>query len=136
LRVGVALADFAKLPEGLRAGDLSLGPVLDPLLLLPFVARVASTCGSVLCVEIDGEPVAWATGDRVAVATKTLGSGSVRVVAHRKMGGEQIAPMADTRGVAVSADIWARLDTLALGMTVPASAQSLARAGGEGPDND
>ncbi|SDD69504.1 DUF3726 domain-containing protein [Ruegeria marina] len=138
LRIGVALSDFATLPEG-PARVLSLGKVLNALLVVPFVSQAALKVATPLRLEMDGIPVAWISGDALVPAAggiPVLPLCDLRVVraadnfppAGRDPVGDQNFP--------IPAALWGRLDRLALGMTVPATEQSLSGAGAGVSDND
>ncbi|MGM0661753.1 MAG: DUF3726 domain-containing protein, partial [Pseudomonadota bacterium] len=140
LRCGIALADFAGLPEGPGARPLTVERVAHPLMLLPFVARATVGTGS-------GLRIRW--GAREAVLTAADIPLRLDLTGDE---GPQVADLAiapvdphDLSGMArgappqipgVSCADWRALDTLALRVTVPASRQSRTGAGAAGTDND
>ena len=137
LCVGAALADFARLPEGPGSAGVSLGRVLDPLLVLPFVAYAAKMLGTALRIERDGETFAILAPDQLLVMPSV--DSLDRIEALRIAPDTNVAkgkPLVETTARPVAAKLWARLDALALGMTVPATEQSQSGAGAEGSDND
>lgn len=139
LRGGIALSDFAALPEGVGTVPLLLGPVLDPMLLLPFLARVAEWQDAVIEVEIAGVCHATVSVTGLHIADGALGHGTSGPVTLR-FDLDADVPDQLVGSAAHPADIentlWNRLDRLALKTTVPSSETSHARAGGARPDND
>ena len=120
LITGIALADFATLPEGPALG-LRLGPLHRPAMLLPFLDRAARTLGhglDPLCP--DGEIT---TLPRAEVVTLTPT-------------GTPPAALATQSVASVTPDQIARLDDLASRTFVPSSARSRAGAGSQRSDND
>lgn len=138
LKIGVALSDFATLPEG-PATELALGPVMDALLVLPFAARASAAIGAPLRLDIYGAPAAWVSGGTLVAidggvpALPICNLRIVRVTDQSLPAGQN---RQDDKGFPISAALWNRLDRHALGMTVPATEQSLAGAGAGTRDND
>lgn len=138
LVVGVTLSDFAELDGGLATADVALGPVLDPVLVLPFVSRVAATQTKAFNVRLAGRP--WANVDakgaiKVIQTPTTTTQGLVSV--HHSADPEDAPDPGETaQSAPVRRPVYAQLDALALRMTVPASSASAMRAGGEGSDNE
>ncbi|MEI4231637.1 DUF3726 domain-containing protein [Roseovarius sp. D22-M7] len=140
LRCGIALADFAGLPEGPGAGTLHIGRVATPLMLLPFAARAAGRLGTGLHVTWDQH------GALVHAANVAPQLDPVRQEGAQPADVAITAVQATTPGgtvqgapppiPAISLDDWRALDALALHITVPASVQSRAGAGAAGTDND
>jgi hypothetical protein len=140
LRCGIALADFAGLPEGPGARVLTLERVAYPLMLLPFVARATARAGS-------GQRVRWGHGEAVLNAADIPLRLDLTGDAGPQAADLVITPVdhSDLSGIAQTApppipDIsdadWRALDALALRITVPSSTQSRAGAGAAGTDND
>jgi len=140
LRTGIALADFAGLPEGPDAYPLTIAAVAHPLVTLPFVARAAGRIDLALRMRWDGGDVALdaigpltgmdiAARDRRAPVDLTItpftGQAPADAIRH------DTAPVG-----AIAFDHWQALDALALRITVPPSPQSRAGAGAAGDDND
>jgi hypothetical protein len=134
LHVGVALSDFATLPEGPGYNGVCLGQVSGPLMLVPFAARASQLLGSALEITLDGSPWLRVAGDNV----------QIHVVEQSKMGVAEVSvfpalpdhqPPIQTasQNANISPRHLNRLDELALKMTVPSSAIS---AKGAGADND
>lgn len=140
LRCGIALADFAGLPEGPGIGALTVETIAHPLMALPFVARAAARTGLDLRARWGHEDIslhsatvpsihnlAEATGRQIAdlritptESTKPCCPTGARAPPIRRIAG------ADKRA----------LDALALRITVPASALSRTGAGAATDDND
>lgn len=139
LRAGIALSDFAELSEGVSIAPLRLGPVLDAMMLLPFLARVAERQQMAIRVEVGGVRQATVSAQGLDIGQGALGHGASAPITLRS------DPVLDTpdRPTALAAHpatienrVWTRLDLLAIKMTVPSSETSQARAGGAGPDDD
>ena len=140
LRTGVALADFAGLPEEPGAEPLTIAAVAHPLVTLPFVARAAGRVDRALRMR-------WAGGDVALDASGLLPGIDIPQGDHRAAVDLTITPLAGPvpAGTAqqdaapvkpVALDHWQALDALALRITVPPSPQSRAGAGAAGDDND
>lgn len=140
LRCGIALADFAGLPEGPGPRVLTLARVAYPLMLLPFVARATGRAGF-------GLRLRWGHGEAVLSAADIPLRLDLTGDAGRRVADPVITPVdqSDLSGMAQAApppipDIsdadWRALDTLALRITVPSSTMSRAGAGAAGTDND
>lgn len=140
LRCGIALADFAGLPEGPGAGTLHVARVATPLMLLPFAARAAGRLGTGLRVTWDQHEALLHAVD-VAPRLDPAGQegaqpADVAITAVAPTTPGETAQGARPPIPAISLDDWRALDALALRITVPASAQSRAGAGAAGTDND
>lgn len=134
LHAGVTFAEFAGLPEGPTANGISLGTIRDARLLLPFVARAAGQRDMTLEIIVAGHVWAAIDAENCALAPKNITDQPIIV---------RMAPMAiQKQGSALQRTAWASngqkntLDQLALHATVPSSAQSESRAGGDEPDSD
>lgn len=137
LRAGVALADFATLPESGGENGVTLGEVHTPNLILPFAARTAALQGATLRLECDGETLAFVSGGGMSKGPWAGdGPARVRITPAPQMPEPGLHPYAPDTAIPTSVKQWHRLDSLALGMTVPASALSHAGAGAESSDND
>lgn len=139
LRAGVALSDFAALPEGPGTEGLFLGPTFDPIILLPFASRAAAICSAVLRVEIGGVPVASLSANAAVVWPCRIPhglSGPVSVVRDPSRSDADTFAQTQSKGAEIRDALWAQLDRHALAMTVPSSDMSHRRAGGETPDDD
>lgn len=140
LRCGIALADFAGLPEGPGAQALTVERVAHPLIVLPFVARAAAWTGVTFEVRWHDHAVMPGTA-KLAHLPHPAGGDSARAadlyitrVTKRpdaETTGERALPMP---GVTVAT--WRALEALALRITVPTSSQSRTGAGAAGTDND
>ena len=140
LRCGIALADFAGLPEGPGAPALTVERVAHPLMLLPFVARAAARIRSGLCVRW-GQREAVLTAaeiplklDRAREADPQIADLVIAPVDHSDL--SNLAQAAPPPIPDISDADWRALDALALRITVPYSTLSRAGAGAVGTDND
>lgn len=137
LRCGIALADFADLPEGPGAHAITIERVVHPLMLLPFVARAAVWTGF-------GHEVRWRDHDVMPGATDLrhladptadepadLWISRVNRSLEPDTGQDRTPPIPG-----IDWADWRALDTLALRITVPSSTQSRSGAGATGTDND
>jgi hypothetical protein len=134
--LGATLSDFAGLADQMPLNNpFSLGLVLWPVLLLPFVAAVAAARGQPLelCWP-GGSATLWPDGaiqgDIGALIALPLGTLTVRT-SHAQAPVAVLAPLPG-----IPATVVAGLSALALKTTVPASAASRAGAGAGTSDND
>ena len=123
LRAGVALAEFAALPEGPRDG-LVLSDVHAPGLIAPFAARAAATLGIGLRVVVGDAEAARVGPAGGVLAAGVPGRGRVTLTPCAAPAADGSAPRR-----AVPAEAWRRLEALALWAAVPASARSARGAG-------
>lgn len=137
IATGAAVADHAGLAEGPLSEPLELAPLSCPAFLLPFAARAAARRGLPLLVRA-GSAVSLV---RPRLAPALLDSASWN--AGRQAPVTLAEAAADLPGAEptaarqeISLSVWARLDRLALGTTVPPSARSRAGAGAAGDDRD
>ena len=140
VRCGIALTDFAGLPEGPGARALTVERMAHPLLALPFVAAAAMRTGLPLRVRWpDGDVTldtgAWTLSHDLGRAT----GGQASDVRIEPSGGAGPSPPVagdppPIRGITVTDK--RALDALALMITVPATARSRSGAGAAGGDND
>ena len=140
LRTGIALADFAGLPEGPGTRALTVDSIAHPLVALPFLARAAG--------RLDlGLSIGWGDGNVLLDAELRMSPSDIPQGDHREAVDMAITPADAPAPQAVShqgagpltavalAD-WQALDVLALRITVPPSPRSRAGAGAAGDDND
>jgi hypothetical protein len=137
LAAGTTLADFATLPEGPAVGGVVLGRVLDPVLLMPFLASVAVKNGRSydcflgedlwLCVSGTGQ-VFESASLSAEVADVALRPTSTTSRMGRPLEPCTVKPIPKT--------LYAQFEELALRMTVADTAASAKRAGASGSDND
>ena len=113
LHVGVALSDFATLPEGPGPDGVCMGRLSGPLMLVPFAARASKL------LEIQ---VSELGGTRIA-----------EVSVFPALPDHQPPIQTASQSAIISHQHLNRLDSLALKMTVPSSAIS---AKGAGADDD
>jgi hypothetical protein len=134
LHVGVALSDFATLPEGPGSDGVCLGQVSGPLMLVPFAARVSKLLGSALEITLDGSPWLRVSGDTVQIhVAKKSTIWVAEVSVFPALPDHQPPIQTASQCAVISRDQLLRLDELALKMTVPSSAVS---AKGAGADDD
>ncbi|MFT5651741.1 MAG: hypothetical protein ACJASV_001611 [Pseudorhodobacter sp.] len=137
LHAGATLADFATLPEGPGTNGVRIGLVNHPLCLLPFAARAAKAMQSSLDVMLDDN--LWASFDKIGrvYADAKLGHIAIGLIDIRPAAkAPSFSALLNVQSGAVSAAAYASLETIALNMTVPATAQSQAGAGAARSDND
>lgn len=134
--VGTALSDYCGLPEGsLAEGGLAVGPVSQPVLLLPFLSRVAGQLQRAVACAGDGFRVTVSEKGHIAGnpdQLATLSRASIALTAHE-------APAESSRqgnDFACGRSTLTGLNDLAMRTTVPPSAKSRADAGAATTDND
>ena len=147
LYVGLALQDFARLPEGPGRAGVVVDSVTFPVFVIPFVARIATILGrpvELWCgrarVLLHDDRVMPALDDLASV--QVLGQATVRVTVPDPM--QAAAPFSpaamDNTGAGfegvISLDTWQELDLLAMRTTVASSDASRVRAGAQESDND
>lgn len=147
LCVGLALQDFAGLPEGPGPGGVVVDSVIFPVFVMPFVSRAARALGCSLEFGCGGERVllhhdrALPARDELA-PLQALGQGAVRIAApDQTQGVARFTAAAKDHAAAgfggeIALDTWEKLDHLAMRTTVAASASSRAGAGAQESDND
>lgn len=136
LRTGMALADFARLPEGPSVEPVVCVAVVHPLLIVPFAARVATSLDRSMRLSWADVEVCLEPGLAPLIEGPVAADEPVDVT----------LACADTRR---AMPVWPRfhrgdldneqyrdLTALALRTTVPTSARSQAGAGAAGGDND
>lgn len=140
LLTGIALADFALLPEGPGQGELVLENVKHPLFLLPFVARTSDALSRPLRITSAGFEGNFSPG---AVPILRFAGAAERALCEASSvsigiceAGPETSRWPDRHRSTVSAANIRALSEIAMKMTVPTSAQSLAGAGAAGGDND
>lgn len=134
LHVGVTLSEFAGLPEGPSAKGVCLGTIRDVRLLLPFVAR-AATQMNMICEVVVADNV-WAAIDADGYVQSPVHLQNQSVIVRSAARTIQTERFALQRTAWASYDQKNSLDQLALHATVPSSAQSESRAGGDVSDGD
>lgn len=134
LHAGVMLAEFTGLPEGVTPKGVTLGPVQDARLLLPFAARCAAKLDLALDLTLDRTQWAHVSATDVALTNITRFNGLLHVSQALNAPEHKTKPLGNTAPLSRAQK--AALDDLALCMTVPSTAQSRARAGGDAPDTD
>ncbi|EAQ25540.1 DUF3726 domain-containing protein [Roseovarius sp. 217] len=139
LRAGMALSDFADLPNGAAQSAQLLSDIYHPLFLLPFTAQVAARSRQVMQLDWNGASA------RLAPDAAPVLTGNIHAAGplHVSIAPAFVSPTASASGAwpkyhfgAPGAGPYARLTTLMLHVTVPSSAASLAGAGAQGDDND
>lgn len=135
IALGATLGDHCGLPEAALKAGLTLGPVGRPVLLLPFLAGIATRLGCGVTLKWEGSTLRLdgrgaMAGDLTDLAA--LQAATLTLAADA-------APLAGTaRGAAQGCDAatLAGLNALAMQTTVPPSKQSRAGAGSAGSDNE
>ncbi|GMG81466.1 hypothetical protein LNKW23_06790 [Paralimibaculum aggregatum] len=134
IALGAALCDCARLPDAdMRAAPIGIGPVSQPLLLVPFLAEVARLRGAALRLGwpqgavtigpdggVGGDLAALAAAERLEASLAAAPDAPAAPAAPAPEAGPPFVPHA----------ILADLDAYALRTTVPASDASRAGAGG------
>ncbi|WP_339764815.1 DUF3726 domain-containing protein [uncultured Sulfitobacter sp.] len=137
LHVGVALSDFATLPEGPQPDGVWLGMVTGPLMVLPFAARASALLGTALEITLDGSPWLRVSGDNARILGTELMRTKMAEVSVSPTRLDATRPLqATAQSAVILREQLFRLDGLALKMTVPSSAQSAKGAGAQGLDDD
>ena len=140
VRTGIALADFAGLPEGPGEGALIVESIAHPLVVVPFLSRAAGRLDLGLSIGWGSCKVTLDAADRLPAPaiperdhheTTDMTISPAAVPVARAAARPEAGPLA-----AVALEDWQALDALALRITVPPSAQSRAGAGAAGDDND
>jgi hypothetical protein len=137
ITLGVALLDYAQVPQGPLASGFDAPAVAYPALLLPFLAQAAQERGEALRLEVDAVALLVKDG---AVVSGTLSSAvgapcaSVRLVTETCRSGGQ--PAATVSRAAVHRVTFEALNALALEADVPATDSSRHDAGSGESDND
>ena len=136
LRCGIALADFASLPDGLKTESLTIRRIGNWLMLVPFVSRAAISLGSPVSLKTNGfETIIVPEGALVHPFPKEIPDpGDLTLKAISRTFDNPTAPPRQ-RAFATLTE-FDRLSALAMKMTVPTSAVSQAGAGAAGGDND
>ncbi|WP_372835614.1 DUF3726 domain-containing protein [Puniceibacterium confluentis] len=137
IALGSALCDHAGLPEtAMDETALRIGPVSHPVLLLPFLANLASVQGG--CVQLD-----WPRGTVLLTAEGGISSAAGMLAKETRLDAELsvhgAAPddsMQPGAPLFVPAATLSGLNAFALRTTVPASEASRAGAGAAVGDND
>lgn len=133
--LGAALCDFATLAAGnMRLGALDLGPVVQPLVLVPFAALLAAEAGRSVALNVTGAGVVVTPeGDILGDVATLIAMAQV----HLSLSLTDANPprCAVVPATLQLADLH-RLEALALNTTVPPSALSRSGAGAIGSDND
>lgn len=134
--LGATLCDFCALPAAaLDGGGLTVGPVSQPVMLVPFVAAMAQTLGHPVAMDWPGGRVVVAGSGAMAGALSDLATRPAATLRLRRATDLLDPVPAATRAGCSRATI-ARLDALALKTTVPPSDTSRGDAGAGGSDND
>jgi hypothetical protein len=131
--LGAALSDHCELPEGRLAGGLCVGPVSHPVLVLPFLARIAGVLGTPVRLRFDGGGIDIGP-DRLSGDADCL-AGLAEAAFTLSSGPGPAGPGRPPAYGCPQATLGA-LGDLALRTTVPRSARSRADAGAGTGDND
>lgn len=137
LTTGAALSDFATSVFASYDGHLQVGPVRQPVMLLPFIAECAATMSGNIALEWDGCRLIVGNGIKADIETlSALISANAATVTLSKCNEVTHPDRSNVFALAYPHTI-AALDGLALRTTVPASEQSRNSGAGAGiSDND
>ena len=138
LMTGAALSDFATSIFAANDDHLQVGPVWQPVLLLPFMAQCAATMGGSIAIEWDGRKLVVGNGIKTDAETlSTFLSASIATISL-SLSGDLFDPDSTMTSFALaSPHTIAALDALAMRTTVPATEQSRNSGAGAGTsDND
>jgi hypothetical protein len=134
---GIVLMDHAGLSEGPFALPVTLQDVVEPLLLVPFLARMAERLGVPVDLDLGSQTICLTGSEPVpdlsAIRWKGDSSGAGVTIRLAQSSTAAAPGQFDGR---IDRDVWTRLDALALLTTVPASDVSRQRAGAQSSDND
>lgn len=137
LQAGVTMTDFAALPEGPGGEGIEIGRVFEPALILPFAVRAAGITGRTLSVHLDGTALAHVSDHGFElVAPDLINTVEATVSVCPVARPEPVITQEPVQTAAIAPEHYAALSDIALRMTVPSTAESQTRAGGEGSDND
>ena len=136
--LGATMCDFADLPEGPHSGTtITLGPVSAPLLLAPFLAKVARSNGLAFtlswpegAVRIDADET-W-----LQESLQSLGVPQLVLALSTKAAPPHEPSAVTTPNAQTTATTIVALNTFAMRTTVPATEASRAGAGSTLSDND
>ncbi|MCV2868914.1 DUF3726 domain-containing protein [Defluviimonas sp. WL0002] len=134
IAVGAALSDFVDLPEGSLSQGLKIADVSRPVLLVPFLSRIAERHGQRIALTFPGGAVGV---DGTGAITGDLGCFTGLSAATLTLELLEGAADAESRGPAgCESPVLSRLNDLAMKTTVPPSDRSRADAGAGTSDND
>lgn len=133
IALGAALSDHCGLPEGALNEGLSVGPVSQPILVLPFLSRMAEVLGHAVLLCFDGGEICvdshGTSGDTGRLTRLAEASFGLSLGTHPD--GSGCLPVYDCAHATLTA-----LGDLAMRTTVPPSERSRADAGAGTADND
>ncbi len=132
LITGATLSDRAG--EVAAGRDFELGPVAFPLLLAPYAAMAAKSCGAKIEASWPGVTLTIAPDDGLAVEGElaAVATRSAEAVHCRPAAKDTATPPAGEPGRAVDAETWSRLDAFAQRTFAPATETSRALGAGSG----
>ena len=137
LRAGIRLMDQAGGPEWTGALPVTLEDLVEPVLVVPFLAQAAERLGAPVELDLGSETICLTGREPVPDLS------ALREICHRT-GARVTISVSQSSGAAapgrfdgrIERGVWQSLDALALLTTVPASEQSRQRAGAQSSDND
>lgn len=141
IHAGATLTDFSRLAEGLQGNSLVIGDLYNHIWFLPFVACASQLCDRDIDVYADATLWAKTRGSTVSVTNTSLNNNPKAHIILRSNTNRTVKALADPARVllqttTISRSAFTHLENIALRMTVPATQESQARAGGTGSDND
>jgi hypothetical protein len=137
LTTGAALSDFATSIFATNGDDLRVGPVRQPVMLLPFIAQCAATMGGSIAVEWDERKLMVGNGIKTDAETLAAFLSTSVATITLSLSSNPFDPDSATSFALASPHTIAALDALAMRTTVPATEQSRNSGAGAGTsDND
>ncbi|RUS60783.1 DUF3726 domain-containing protein [Pseudorhodobacter sp. E13] len=137
IALGATLSDHAALATGLGAAPIKVGPVDQPLLVLPFLGSIAGASAGTVTMAWDGGTIEVDPAGRLTPDALAPLDGKTGVTLHLSLRHGQGARAGQREPApAIAAQTIAGLNAFALRTTVPASDASRAGAGASSSDND
>ena len=132
IAVGTTLSDFCDLPEGRLDQGLRIGPIRQPLLVIPFLSRISSHLGCGITVDIDARRI-YVAADGLTGDMSFIGASSA---CYLTLGHAETPAPAAQPNYHCDPGAIAALGSFALCTTVPPSENSRADAGTDQSDTD
>ena len=137
IALGAALCDFAALPEmAMTQAPLQVGPVSQPILLLPFLSALAAARGEVVEFNWSGETVIVSGQGQVAGDILSIAMAASVVARISLCPSTTDFHSSSASAVEIPADTLRQLNDFAICTTVPPSEKSRSDAGAGTSDND
>ena len=137
IALGSALCDFAGLPDlALKDAALQVGPVNQPILLLPFLSGLAALRGCAVRIDWPAGAVMVSGEGGIAGDTRALVQAKPGMFALSVSTEPVVAAPNEIAMLQIATQTLRDLNALAMRTTVPPSEQSRADAGAGTNDND